>query len=205
MPCTTWHVFAAFDTTRSGWVATQQLDVGLRSLGLPTCNARLRELCVEAGSTDGFGFGGFCRVLGIQDIDTELDRAARWVGRQAHIWDIVDRANLAATHNSEGMSRKDVGVSMRPRLVPLEEDREEADKDGGAGTEEGHGDWQTLARAVQPLPERRQYCELVNSIAQRRKLTQGFLQALAARTEGATVVEQQAIAKIVEAPSNEIG
>jgi hypothetical protein len=191
MPCTVWHVFAAFDTTRSGWVTAEQLGVGLRSLGVPTCKTRLHELCAETAvqndsNVAGFGFVGFCRVLGVDDIDSELDRAARWVGRQAHIWDVVS-AQLGGSRDSTAeWDAADATQSPLATLVEGPEEEDETDeRDRGGGDRDGDGALamrMPRATTTQQPVERRQYCEIVRSIAERRELTQGWLQALASRT-----------------------
>ena len=185
MPCTCWHVWAAFDTDRSGWVTAEQLGVGLASLGVPTCESRLHELCAEANGGDessseqGFGFAAFCHVLGVDDVDEELDRAARWVGRQAHIWDVVNDA-LEGGEGEESGGYADLGSPL-PTLAEADERQTSEEEKAGGGS--GRPRPSPLSR--QP-PERQRYCEMVRSIAARRELTEGYLQALATRTDASS-------------------
>ena len=190
MPCSVWHLFLAFDTTRSNWVTHQQLGEGLRSLGLPTCSTRLRELCTETieqkddgllpVSADGFGFSGFCRALGVEDAAGELERAARWVSRQRHIWDVVQahRPNEASGDSEIGTGwvahAKDLPL---PALVESHGDEERAEGDQARETDRSA----THSHNSQSL-KRQQYCAAVRSIAERRALTQGMLQALTAHS-----------------------
>eukprot|EP01043_Picozoa_sp_COSAG02_P014702 COSAG02_NODE_611_length_19555_cov_34.449270_3_plen_264_part_00 len=190
MPCSIWHLFAAFDTTRSNWVTHQQLGVALRSLGLPTCSARLRELCAETVeqkdddsslvSVDGFGFSGFCRALGVDDAAGELDRAARWVSRQRHIWDVVQahQANEDTSDSESGTDR--VAHAMGSPLSALVESR--GDEERAEGDKEREIDRSAKLSRNQQSLKRQQYCAAVRSIAERRALTQGLLQALDARS-----------------------
>ena len=188
MPCTVWHLFAAFDTTRSNWVTHEQLGIGLRELGLPTCALRLHELCAEtmgqrdgdhpSVSAKGFGFGAFCRALGVEDTAGELDRAARWVSRQRHIWDVVNRPDSNAD-DSDSASDHGAQNFQSPLLTPAAAQDDEHREEGDTQRMEPST---ALYRTQQQSTERQQYCAAVRSIAERRALTQGFLQALAAHS-----------------------
>ena len=191
MPCTCWHVWAAFDTDRSGWVTAEQLGVGLASLGVPTCDSRLRELCAEANgggdddsSSQGFGFAAFCQVLGVDGIDEELDRATRWVGRQAHIWDVVNDALEGSEGDGDGYA--DPGSPL-PTLAEADERQSSEEEKASPAAGNGEAGGGTGRLRPSPLsrqpPERQRYCEVVRSIAARRELMEGYLQALDTRKQ----------------------
>lgn len=185
MCCTVWHLFAAFDTTRSNWVTHEQLGVGLRELGLPTSSTRLRELCAEtmgqrdgsSASAEGFGFGAFCHALGVEDAAGELDRAARWVSRQRHIWDVVNRPDSNAD-DSDSTSDRGARNNPSPLSIPVAAQGDEHTEEGDTQRTEPS----TALYQTQQSAERQQYCSAVRSIAERRALTQSILQALGAHS-----------------------